>query len=269
MDMIFCPLYSGSSGNSLFVRYGQTSLLVDAGLSGRITLEALKKIEVDPASLNGLLVTHDHSDHIKGVGVLSRKLKLPVYATEGTWRVIDKKCGDIAPECRRVIRAGEDFYVDQIGVEAFATPHDAEEPVGFRMWGGALSVSVATDLGWMPQRVEDALAGSSLILLESNHDPDMLLRNPNYSSTLKQRILSRHGHLSNETASEKLVALAERGTHNFILGHLSGENNTPELALQTSENRAELEGLRLGEDILIDLAWRDRVGSVYTLHDTL
>lgn len=108
------------------------------------------------------------------------------------------------------------------------------------MWGGGVSVSIATDLGWMPQRVEDAVAGSSLILLESNHDPDMLLQNPNYSSALKQRILSRHGHLSNDTAAEALVRLAARGTSNFILGHLSGENNTPRLALETSENRAEL-----------------------------
>lgn len=265
MDLIFCPLYSGSSGNALFVQYGGTRLLVDAGKPGRTVEDALRFIGVEPESLNGILLTHEHSDHISGVGVLSRRWKLPVYATPGTWRGIGSKIGKLPDGMKRTFDRDADFYVGDLGVTPFAIPHDAAEPCGFRLWGGGASLSIATDLGCFPERVRDAIAGSDLVLLESNHDPDMLKRNDHYSAALKRRILGNHGHLSNETCSEALVTLVERGTQNIILGHLSGENNTPQLALDTSESRAELEGMELGKDVCIDLAWRDRVGGVYTI----
>ena len=266
MEMLFCPLYSGSSGNALFVQYGQTRLLIDAGKTGKCLFSALEAIGVDPKTLNAVLVTHEHSDHISGAGVLCRKLKIPVYATEATWNAMDRKVGAIPPELRVTFDKTQDFYVGDIGVTSFAIPHDAADPVGYRLWGGGASIATATDLGHFTRIVRDNVAGASLVLLESNHDPEMLRMNDRYSSYLKQRILGRHGHLSNDACAEALVELVNTGVHNVILGHLSGENNTPELALRTSENRVELEGVRLGEDLCLDIALRDEIGSVYHLN---
>lgn len=265
MDMIFCPLYSGSSGNALFVQYGSTRLLIDAGKSGKMIDEALDMIGVDPRTLDALLITHEHSDHICGAGVLSRKYKLPVYATSGTWAAMDGKLGKIPEEQKRTFDPFADFYIGDIGVVPFSIPHDAAEPVGYRLWGGSVSISTATDLGHFPRAIRDAIAGSSLVLLESNHDPDMLRMNSHYSQKLKQRILSNHGHLSNDACADALLQLVDNGTQHVILGHLSGENNTPSLARQVNENRMVREGIRLGVDLCLDVAYRDRVGSVYTL----
>ena len=267
MDMITCPLYSGSSGNCTYVQYGNTRLLVDAGRSGKMITDALKYIGVAPEQLDGILLTHEHNDHILGAGILSRKYHLPIYATEGTWRGAEAKLGKIDPAlCVRFDR-DSDFYLGDIGVVPFAIPHDAEEPCGFRLYGGGISMGIATDLGHFTHEIRDALSGCGLVLLESNHDPDLVKMNDHYTARLKQRILSNKGHLSNQSAAEAVVELASTGVRNVILGHLSGENNRPELALQTSENVCELEGLRLGLDIHLDLAWRDRVGGVYTLRE--
>jgi len=267
MDMTFCPLYSGSSGNALFVQAGQTRLLIDAGKPGKTVSEALHLIGVLPETLDAILITHEHSDHIAGAGVLCRKYHIPVYATEDTWLAMDKKVGAVPPNLRRTFDKKQDFYLGQIGVVPFAIPHDAADPVGYRLYAGGVSISTATDLGYFPRRILDAVAGSSMVLLESNHDPDMLRANPHYSSFLKQRILSNHGHLSNEACASALIQLVETGVHHVILGHLSGENNRPELALRTSEDRAEEAGIRLGVDLSLDIAWRDRIGGVYTLKE--
>lgn len=267
MDMIFCPLFSGSSGNALFVQYGRTRLLIDAGKPGKTVATALDVIGVLPETLDAVLITHEHSDHISGAGVLARKYHVPVYATEDTWQAMDGKVGVIPPGLRRTFDKSQDFYLGDIGVVPFAIPHDAADPVGYRLWGGQASIATATDLGYFAKGVREAISGSSLVLLESNHDPDMLMRNPHYSARLKQRILGNHGHLSNESCAQAMLQLVETGVHHIILGHLSGENNTPDLALSVAEARAEEAGIRLGEELSIDLAWRDRVGGVYTLKE--
>ena len=267
MDMIFCPLYSGSSGNALFVQYGRTRLLIDAGKPGKTLDEALGMIGVNPDTIDAILITHEHNDHIAGAGVMCRKHHIPVYANEATWEAMEPKFGKIPDGCAMVFDSDSDFYLGDIGVAPFRIPHDAAEPVGYRLWGGKCSVSTATDLGHFPRHVRDAVAGSSLVLLESNHDPEMLRMNGHYSSYLKQRILGNHGHLSNEACADALLQLVDTGVRNVILGHLSGENNLPELALSTSQARMEREGIRLGEDLQLDLAWRDHVGSVYTLSE--
>ena len=265
MDMKFCPLYSGSSGNALYAEYGGTRLLIDAGKSGKMIAEALDMIGVDPATLDGILVTHEHSDHIAGVGAMMRKYKLPVYASEGTWAAMAEKIGKIPDGCRRSFDSFADFYLGDIGVEPFAIPHDAADPVGYRLWGGHVSIATATDLGYFPRAVRDAIAGSSLVLLESNHDPDMVQMNPHYTQALKRRILSNRGHLSNEACAEALLQLVDSGTQHVILGHLSAENNTPAVARRINEERMAREGIRLGEDLFLDVARRDQVGNVYTL----
>lgn len=265
MEMYFCPLFSGSSGNALFCQYGNTRLLIDAGKPGRQLEEAMGSIGVDPGTLSGILITHEHSDHIHGAGILSRKYHLPLYATPGTWAAMEGKIGKIQPEFRREIQAERDFYLGEIGVVPFPIPHDAADPVGFRLYGGSLSVSTATDLGHFSRYVYDQIAGSDLILLESNHDPDMLRANPHYNAMLKARILGDHGHLSNESCAEALLRLVAAGTGTVLLGHLSGENNTPELARRVSTEILAREGITAGRDMRLDVALRDRTGMVYTI----
>jgi phosphoribosyl 1,2-cyclic phosphodiesterase len=267
MEMKFCPLYSGSSGNCLFAEYNGTRILIDAGKSGKMIDEALVMIGVAPESIDAILITHEHSDHIAGAGIMCRKHHIPLYATEDTWSAMEGKLGNIPPAMRRSFDTFSDFYIGGIGVQPFSIPHDAADPVGYRLWGGALSISVATDLGHFPRTVRDAIAGSSLVLLESNHDPDMLRQNGHYTERLKQRILGNRGHLSNDACADALLQLVESGTRNVILGHLSGENNTPTLAYHVSEDRMIHEGIRMGTDLSLDVALRDRVGAVYRLED--
>lgn len=267
MEMYFCPLFSGSSGNALFCQYGETRLLIDAGKSGKTIEDALASIGAEIRTLNGVLVTHEHSDHIYGIGVMARKYGLPVYATRDTWLAMEGKVGKIPPALRREIAAGKDFCLGEIGISPFSIPHDAADPVGFRLWGGNLSVSTATDLGWFSGDVFDRIAGSTLVLLESNHDPDMLRANPRYSQALKARILGTRGHLSNESCAQALLRLIGAGTANVVLGHLSAENNTPLLARNVTTSAMEREGIRPGEDVQVDVALRDTVGSIYQLKE--
>ena len=177
------------------------------------------------------------------------------------------KIGRIPPDTMREIEAGKDFWLGDIGVVPFSIPHDAADPVGFRLYGGNLSVSTATDLGVFSENVYANVAGSTLVLLESNHDPDMLRTNPRYSAALKARILGDHGHLSNEACSAALLRLIGAGTTNVILGHLSGENNTPTLARQVSTETLAREGIRPDEDVQLQVALRDEVGQVYILRE--
>lgn len=265
MAMYFCPLYSGSSGNALFAQYGKTRLLIDAGRTGREIEDALHLIGVVPETVSGLLVTHEHSDHIKSVGVMARRYGIPVYATAATWDAMLPKIGKISPDLKRTVKPEQDFLLGDIGIKPFRIPHDAADPVGYRLFGGNFSISTATDLGYFREDVYRNIRGSSLILLESNHDPEMLKANPRYTAYLKQRILSEHGHLSNTDCSRALLQLVSAGTAHVILGHLSGENNTPELALRVSQQAAEEAGLTVGRDLHLDIAHRDHTGSVYVI----
>ncbi|MBQ8159505.1 MAG: MBL fold metallo-hydrolase [Clostridia bacterium] len=260
-----CALYSGSRGNSILVACGRDKILVDCGGSGKQTAEALRFIGVDPEELTAILVTHEHIDHRHGVGVMSRRYHLPVYATAGTWEGIGDRCGAFPDGLRRVFDPACDFYLGSLGVLPFRTSHDALEPVGFRFYAGTTSVAIATDLGYVTQDHLSLLEGTDLIFLESNHDPDLLRANEKYTERLKARILSRKGHLSNQQCADALVHLAEKGTTHFVLSHLSEENNRPQLALETSRTCAELEGMREGEDFHLDLAWQDRIGNVYEI----
>ena len=267
MEMYFCPLYSGSSGNALFCQYGNTRLLIDAGKPGKAINEALAAIGVKPETISGILITHEHTDHIAGAGVMARKYHLPLYATPGTWRGIGDKIGTVSPDLKRDIAPGREFFLGDIGVAPFSIPHDAAQPVGFRLWGGSLSISTATDLGVFTQTVYEQISGSSLVLLESNHDPEMLRSNPHYAPSLKQRILGDRGHLSNDACAQALLSLIAGGTGSVILGHLSGENNTPSLALRVSETALSREGIEPGKDVRLEVALRDQVGDVYCIQE--
>jgi phosphoribosyl 1,2-cyclic phosphodiesterase len=261
----FCTLFSGSSGNCAYLSTDRGGLLIDCGMSGKQTLEALYQARINLASIHALLVTHEHTDHTKGVGVISRKLNVPVYATEGTWDGMARGLGELPRHHRMVIRADEGFFLDDIEAIPFHIPHDANEPTGFRFNLGRYGVAVATDLGHFSKFVYEAIQGADIVLLESNHDPDMLMNNPSYPQRLKTRILGRKGHLSNEAGAQAALQLLNGGTKHLLLGHLSQENNTPELAYQTVSAALQDAGAVIGKDVSLNVAGRYQAGYMYRI----
>ena len=256
MELRFSPLFSGSSGNATYVGCDDTHLLVDAGLSGTRVIQELEKVGVAPRLLKAILVTHEHNDHIKGIGILSRKFDLPIFATEGTWAGMSNKIGSISEKNRCVLEPGTDFFVGSINIMPFSTPHDAGQSVGYSFELDGAKLSIATDIGCIRESWLKYVKGSDAVLLESNYDPDMLQAGP-YPYELKKRILSRHGHLSNDDAGEVAVDLIKSGTKQIILGHLSKENNFPELALRSCELMLQMHGLIPQVDARISVANRD------------
>ena len=267
MPLHFCPLRSGSNGNALLAQGGGTRVLIDAGLSGREMERLLGERGTGPDTLQGILISHEHSDHIKGAGILSKRWNLPVYATEATWAAMEGKPGidGVALKNRRTFAPGEDFYIRDLAISPFSIPHDAADPVGFSVLYGGRKLCVATDLGHIDSGWMRALAGANLVLLESNHDPDLLRSHARYPARLKVRILGRNGHLSNADCGSALTRLAQAGLTHVILGHLSGETNTPALAYETVVQVLRESGVSAGKDILVDLAYRDRTGGLYTI----
>ena len=257
-DVRFVPLFSGSSGNSTFISSGDTRILVDAGVSGAKIKAELAKSGGDAAALTGILITHDHTDHIAGAGVLSRKFDLPIFATEGTWRIMEQKIGAIALKNVRIIEPGQDFYLGEANVLPFATPHDAAGPVGYTIQLGGAQVSIATDMGYMTKSTFAAIKDSDLVLLESNYDEDMLKAGP-YPYDLKKRILS------NDDAARTSWKLIEAGVKNIILGHLSKDNNFPELAFQTTAQLLKQQGVDVDKDVRLCVALRDSMTDVFRI----
>jgi len=262
--MIFCPLASGSAGNCTYVSFGDTRLLIDAGISATRITNGLKQLGLTPADLNGILITHEHVDHIKGIHVFTRKYGVPVFANTGTWHGILKRDPDIPMEFRFAFETGMDFYIRNISVTPFAIPHDANDPVGYAFRCGRLSAAVATDIGHINDEWIRAVSGAQTVLIEANHDIDMV-RNGPYPYHLKQRILSRRGHLCNEDCARALMQLYAGGVQAAYLGHLSGENNTPEVAMNTVSGMLREAGIRPGEDLVLNVARRDEISDMVVL----
>jgi len=264
--MRFCPLYSGSSGNALFVETCGTRLLIDAGLNGRTVEEALHSIGEDARAIDGILITHEHSDHILGAGVLARRYKIPIYANENTWQAMDGgMIGNVPLACVRVFETGRDFFIGEANVLPFPTPHDAAESVGFTIDGDfpLRRLAVMTDIGHVNGRMLDAVDGCDLLLIEANHDVNMLKVGP-YPYPLKRRILGDNGHLSNESAGKALVSLYMRGLRAAVLGHLSNENNTECLAYETVRSLLRENDIP-DEEFQLGVAHRRQVGMVYEI----
>ena len=250
---MFLSLVSGSSGNCSIVSDEKTTLLIDCGLSASRLIELLEAIGVSPLDLNAVLITHEHSDHIKGAGVVSRKYGLPVFATCGTHSAM-KACG-IPEENIKYISPDESFEIGTIGVNAFSIPHDATEPVGFSFFCGKAKLSVATDMGYMNNYILDNIKGSNAVILESNHDIEML-KNGRYPEYLKRRILGNFGHLSNIDAANTALKLLESGTRHIMLAHLSADNNTPKTAIMETAELAIANGITPGKDFSLAVANR-------------
>lgn len=261
--MRFCPLFSGSSGNSTLLEALGTRLLIDAGLPARTISQALAAVDVDPSTISAILITHEHSDHINGVGAMSRKYNIPVYANAKTWQGMAEKLGNISPRNQRVFETNTDFYIKELNIIPFKTPHDAAESVGFSVSCREGRISVMTDIGHVDNRLFSAVENSDLLLIEANHDIEML-KTGCYPYPLKQRILSSTGHLSNEAAGIALSKLYLRGINNVILGHLSKENNTEPLALETVRHVLRSEDVP-DSGLNIMMAHRDRPSGMYIL----
>ncbi len=251
-------LYSGSSGNSIYISSKSTHILVDAGLSGKRIEKSMASIGASIKNIQAILISHEHMDHILGAGVLSRRYGIPIYANEKTWEAMRVSLKKIDPDCIRIFLTGQPFKIGDIEINTFSTPHDAIEPVGFNFCCNKKKVTIATDIGHIHKSLLNNLVGSDMILLESNHDIEML-KVGRYPWPLKQRIMSDKGHLCNDMAAKVVAYLAANGTKKFLLGHLSKENNFPELAFQTVKNALTEKSVAAGRDVYVGIAYRDRV----------
>lgn len=262
MNFKVCSLFSGSSGNSTYIGTEKTHILVDAGLPGKSIISALRHIGIDSRELKGILITHEHSDHIKGAGVLSRMLNIPIYANEETWNAMQDKIGQVAPYNRRIFYNNMDFYIDDVNIQPYKIPHDAADPVGFSLYYQNRKVSIITDLGHTNNKLIKTVMDSDLVILEANHDTDMLMAGP-YPMHLKKRIQGRKGHLSNKDSGLALLEMIKGRVTHVLLAHLSRENNYPQLAYQTVTDILVSNGVQPGKDIQVDMTYRDRASNLY------
>ncbi len=255
----FCNLYSGSSGNSTYIEYNNTRILIDAGVSCQKIVKGLAELDVSLDTIDAILITHEHSDHTKGLTTICNKYDIPIYATPKTWAQMSLLK---LPEYNHVaFNANEKFEVGDLSVLAFPIPHDAVDPCAFKIFAGDKQISIATDIGHVSEDVYNNLAGSDVLLLESNYDSNTLIYG-HYPYFLKKRIASDIGHLSNESASKTIKRLHdETGLNNVILAHLSKENNFPELAYQTVLSEFD----NVPNELKISIAARDKIDNVLVI----
>jgi phosphoribosyl 1,2-cyclic phosphodiesterase len=241
---------SGSSGNAYLVRSGDTAVLLECGIPIKRITTFLAKVGVSPFDLTGVLLTHDHSDHTKSARQFSESFDVPLYATAGTLG-----CTALRETAKaNVVTTDRPFTLGELEVLAFAVPHDAHEPVGFRLTGPNATIGITTDLGFVPAEVQRQFRGTDLMILEANHDLEMLQTGP-YPAFLKRRVIGRHGHLSNEATADALVACRDRAPGRVWLAHLSPTNNRPELAHGVISDRLQQFGLG---HVAIEVAERHR-----------
>ncbi|MBE5892455.1 MAG: MBL fold metallo-hydrolase [Lachnospiraceae bacterium] len=231
--MRLCSIASGSSGNCIYVGSDATHLLVDVGISGKKTECGLNSLGLSGNDLDGILITHEHSDHISGLGVLARKYEIPIYATRGTITAIrrTKSLGNLDEDLFREIKEDSKFIIKDLTVNPMRISHDAAQPTAYRFSYGSQKVAVCTDLGVYNDYTVECLKGMDALLIEANHDVNMLQVGP-YPYYLKQRILGDRGHLSNENSGRLLSRILHDRLQTIVLGHLSKENNLPELAYE-------------------------------------
>lgn len=228
----FCSLYSGSSGNSLFVESNKTKLLVDCGESAKKIITSLADIDVDIEKIDAILVTHEHIDHVKSLGTLSKKYNIPIYTNIETLNAMPDQANKIKDDNIHIFDFSKDFEIGDFQIHPFSIPHDAANPCAFNIFYNNKKISIATDIGHITPEIIKNLEKSSFMLLESNYDPNILKCSP-YPYHLKERISGPLGHLSNNVAGQTVSHLIDSGLNTVMLGHLSRENNFPELAYKT------------------------------------
>ncbi|MEN6565085.1 MAG: MBL fold metallo-hydrolase [Veillonellales bacterium] len=251
-------LASGSTGNAALLKFDHTNILVDAGISARRIQKKMADTGTDIQDLDGVLITHEHRDHISGLPTLMKKYHLPVYARRDTWSAM--YCRNLLPEENCNI-LDDSFEIGQVKVEPFSISHDASDPVGFNLFHQKLKCSVATDLGFATETVKKALSLSDIMVLEANHDLEML-QNGSYPLYLKRRIMSNRGHLSNNDAGWLLARLSRKNHTEVMLAHLSQENNRPAIAEQTVSEILQEQGCRLGTEVKLNMTFPDSIASL-------
>lgn len=262
MSLEFCSFASGSSGNCYMIRNGSRAILIDAGISGKRILQGLEETGTPLESVCGILVTHEHIDHVKSLPVLTKKLPhAAVYANENTWREISRP---VAEDRQRLFVTDVPFEIGGMRVKSFPISHDAAEPVGFSIYEGEKQISLLTDSGCVSESIIREISEADLLLLEANHEKELLLFG-RYPYSLKQRILGDRGHLSNLTAGRCLCRIVKEKPkkRRVLLGHMSRENNTPEMAMQAVINTLEEEEIFVGGDLLVEIAGRESRSPVY------
>ncbi len=265
--MLFTSIASGSSGNCSYFGSGSTHILIDVGITCKRISDSLRELGVDMTEVKGIFITHEHIDHVKGLFIISKKYHIPIYATPETLtqiRIQDKK-DEIDPELYHPIMADTWVHIDNVSVYPFCNTHDAAGPVSYRIECGSRAVAVSTDLGNFTSYTVKNLLGLDALILEANHDLRMLEVGP-YPYSLKRRILSDYGHLSNVRCGELLCEIMNKRLCNVFLGHLSKENNIPELAYTTVQNvlRDSL-APQEWEQLHLMVANRDTVSELVTL----
>lgn len=265
--MRLCSIASGSSGNCIYVGSDNTHLLVDTGISKKRIEESLAELEVKGEEINGIFITHEHVDHIQGLGVFSRKYEVPIYASEGTIAGIRtcKSIGQMPDGLLHEIPKDENFTIGDLKVKPFAISHDANEPTGFRIKNGEKAIAVATDLGTYDNYIVENLKGLDAVLLEANHDVHMVEVGP-YPYPLKQRVLGNKGHLSNELSGRLLCNILHDNLKCILLGHLSKDNNFAELAYETVKLEVTMSKTPFnGNDIPLMVADRDKMSKIFNI----
>ena len=250
MSITVTPLSSSSSGNSVLVTAGGSGILIDCGISVSKLRQGLERAGVSPSCIKGILITHEHDDHIRSAALVSENYSIPVYAEERTMIAVKKRTG---LKGGFYFRGTSSFSLAGMEIRPFVTPHDAVYPVGYSVSAAGRRFVYATDIGWFSPSVTDAMSGADGVMIESNHDIDMLL-NGSYPKHLKQRILSQRGHLSNASCAEAVMSIMDSGTRKFILGHLSEHNNTERLAFETTVEALGKRGAEYGKDYILKIA---------------
>ncbi|MCL2415567.1 MAG: MBL fold metallo-hydrolase [Defluviitaleaceae bacterium] len=263
MSVSFCTIASGSGGNSVFISGKNQSILIDAGLSGKVIERGLNGIGISAKDISAVFLTHEHNDHTRGAGILSRRYDIPIYTTAGTWKRMSSD--RISAKNQHTVKADKPIELGKMRILPFSIPHDAAEPVGYSIMIEGRKISVATDLGYITPNVAEYIYGSDIILIESNHDIEML-RNCRYPAYLKRRILGEGGHLSNIAAGLFIKEIFSPKTKHIFLGHLSQENNRPMLAYDTVREILTSSKINVGKDCCIYLASRKFASPLFTLN---
>ncbi len=250
MGLHFSVLASGSTGNALYVGTEKKSLLVDAGLSGKAMEGLFAQIEKKIEDIEGIFITHEHIDHIRGVGVLARRYKLPIYANEKTWKAMDDMIGTIPTEQKFILPLGSRIQIADIEIESFGISHDAAEPVGYVFYQGSSKLASITDTGYVSDKMKGIIEHADAFVFESNHDVEML-RMGRYPWSVKQRILGDFGHVSNEDAALAMADVIGPKTKSIYLAHLSQDNNMKDLARMAAQQILEQKDIAVGVDVTL------------------
>lgn len=244
MTLSFSVLASGSTGNAFYIESEKEKFLVDAGLSGKKLDELFSKVQVDPSQLSGILVTHEHSDHIKGLGIIARKYNLPIYANVKTWKAMENQIGKLSVDQKFQFNLGEVKTIGDMDIESFGVSHDAAEPMFFVFHHNGKKVALVTDLGYVSERIKKTVEDADAYIFEANHDVEML-RMGRYPWSVKRRILGDTGHVSNEDCGLALSDIVGNRTKRIYLAHLSLDNNMKDLARMSVEQVLRERGINI------------------------